>query len=69
MSRLHFGTSSWNYKDWAGPFYPPTVKATEMLSFYSTVFASVEVDSSYYGIPKVTTVESWRQKSADNFTF
>jgi uncharacterized protein YecE (DUF72 family) len=69
VSRLHFGTSSWNYKDWAGPFYPPTVKATEMLSFYSTVFASVEVDSSYYGIPKVTTVESWRQKSADNFTF
>lgn len=68
-ARLHFGTSSWNYKDWIGPFYPPGIKSTDMLAFYSRVFPSVEVDSSYYGIPRATTVESWRQRSGDGFTF
>jgi uncharacterized protein YecE (DUF72 family) len=68
-SKLHFGTSSWNYKDWIGPFYPPGIKATDMLAFYSSVFSSVEVDSSYYGIPRATTIESWRQRSGEGFTF
>ena len=68
-ARLHFGTSSWNYKDWVGPFYPPGTKAPDMLAFYSGIFSSVEVDSSYYGIPRATTVQLWRQRSCDGFTF
>ncbi len=68
-ARLHFGTSSWNYKDWIGPFYPPGIKAADMLAFYSNVFSSVEVDSSYYGIPRATTLESWRQRSAPSSRF
>jgi uncharacterized protein YecE (DUF72 family) len=67
--RFHFGTSSWNYKDWIGPFYPSGTKAADMLAFYSRVFPSVEVDSSYYGIPRATTVEGWRQHSRERFTF
>ncbi|HXW50799.1 MAG TPA: DUF72 domain-containing protein [Candidatus Acidoferrales bacterium] len=68
-ARLHFGTSSWNYKDWIGPFYPPGTKAADMLAFYSGVFGSVEVDSSYYGIPRATTLEGWRKRSAEGFSF
>lgn len=68
-ARLHFGTSSWNYKDWIGNFYPPGIKASGMLAFYSGVFRSVEVDSSYYGIPRATTLETWRTRSAEGFTF
>jgi uncharacterized protein YecE (DUF72 family) len=68
-ARLFFGTSSWNYKDWVGPFYPPGIKAADMLASYSRIFPSVEVDSSYYGIPRATTLETWRARSADGFRF
>jgi uncharacterized protein YecE (DUF72 family) len=67
VSPLRFGTSSWNYKDWIGPFYPPGTKAADMLAFYSRIFPSVEVDASYYGIPRATTVETWRLRTADGF--
>lgn len=68
-ARLRFGTSSWNYKDWIGPFYPPGTKAQDTLAHYSRVFPSVEVDASYYGIPRATTVETWRQRASDGFRF
>ncbi len=68
-AQLHFGTSSWNYKDWVGPFYPLGTKAPDMLARYAQVFHSVEVDASYYGIPRPATVESWRVRSSDGFRF
>lgn len=68
-ARLWFGTSSWNYKDWVGPFYPPGTKAPDMLANYCRIFPTVEVDSSYYAIPRATTVETWRQRSSDGFRF
>lgn len=68
-AQLRFGTSSWNYKDWIGPFYSPGTKAPDMLACYARVFPTVEVDASYYGIPRATTVESWRQRVGDEFRF
>jgi uncharacterized protein YecE (DUF72 family) len=68
-ARLHIGTSSWNYKDWIGPFYPPGTKPADMVAFYSTIFPSVEVDASYYGIPRATAAETWKRRSSEGFTF
>lgn len=68
-ARLRLGTSSWNYKDWVGPFYPPATAPADMLAFYARVFPSVEVDASYYGIPRASTVEGWRRRSPEGFCF
>ncbi len=68
-ARLWFGTSGWTTKDWIGPFYPPGTKATDMLARYAAVFPTVEVDATYYGIPRASSVEAWRSRSPEGFRF
>jgi uncharacterized protein YecE (DUF72 family) len=68
-ARLWFGVSSWNFKDWIGPFYPPGTNSQEMLATYARVFPTVEVDSSFYGIPRQTTIERWRERVGSGFRF
>jgi len=68
-ARLWFGVSSWNFKDWIGPFYAPGTKPPDMLADYARVFPTVEVDSSFYGIPRQTTIEKWRQRVGSSFRF
>jgi uncharacterized protein YecE (DUF72 family) len=67
--KIHFGTSGWSYKDWLGVFYPDTTKQSEYLSYYASKFNSVEVDSTFYAIPRETTVQNWFNIAPDNFTF
>lgn len=51
-------------------FYPLAVKTSaERLAFYATQFPLVEVDSTYYGIPKPETVEAWVAETPAGFTF
>ena len=51
-------------------FYPLAVKTSaERLGFYAGQFPLVEVDSTYYGIPKPETVEAWVAQTPAHFTF
>jgi len=63
------GTSSFTAKGWAGPFYPPSMKSRDYLSYYSTQFATVEIDSTFYGCPSPNTVSSWSARTPEDFTF
>jgi len=63
------GTSGWSYKDWLGPFYPSGTKQTDYLSIYATHFNTVEIDSTFYAIPRTTTVENWFNRTPDTFIF
>lgn len=73
--RIRIGCQGWNYPDWitkAGDesvFYPRGTKANGMLEFYSQIFETIEVDSSFYAIPPTSTLENWYQKTPDNFIF
>ncbi len=69
IPHLHLGTSGWSYRDWRGVFYPDELKASDYLSHYARHFNSVEVDSTFYGIPRAQTVERWFQQTPDDFTF
>jgi uncharacterized protein YecE (DUF72 family) len=69
MSVLHIGTSGWSYKDWLGVFYPDSTKQSDYLPHYAKRFNSVEVDSTFYAIPRKTTVQNWYDKTPDTFTF
>lgn len=64
---LLYGTSSWHEKSWVGVFYPDGMKAPEWLSYYATRFGTVEVDSTYYGTPRPTTVDNWVARTPDGF--
>lgn len=66
---LRIGTSGWSYKDWIGNFYPKDSKQPDWLSFYSEKFNTVEIDSTFYGIPRKTTVENWYKAVPDHFKF
>jgi uncharacterized protein YecE (DUF72 family) len=74
-SRILVGCQGWNYADWttkAGGetiFYPRGTKSGEMLEKYAHVFETIEVDSTFYAIPPVSTVENWHKKTPVNFTF
>ncbi len=66
---IYVGTCGYAYKDWIGPFYPPRTRQDEMLRYYSRQFLAVEIDMSYYGVPKAATVVSMDKRSPRNFRF
>lgn len=68
-SQIRLGCMGWQEKDWLGPFYPEGTKSVEMLGKYSRVFPTVEVDSTFYGRPRETTVQAWRNEVPDGFRF
>ena len=67
LARVRFGTSSFSWEDWVGPFYPPGTKPGDFLRYYATQFDVVEVDSTYYAIPEPRTVDGWAAKTPPHF--
>jgi uncharacterized protein YecE (DUF72 family) len=63
------GTSGFSFADWVGPFYPSGTRGPDMLAFYAQQFASVEINSTYYGIPKPGTMALLDRKTPDGFEF
>ncbi|MBS1271675.1 MAG: hypothetical protein MAGBODY4_00807 [Candidatus Marinimicrobia bacterium] len=66
---FYIGTGGWNYKDWVGPFYPAYLDNSDWLAYYPTQFHTVEIDSTFYGIPKESTVVNWRDRTPNDFQF
>ncbi|HXK59714.1 MAG TPA: DUF72 domain-containing protein [Acidobacteriota bacterium] len=64
---VHVGTSGWQYKDWAKDFYPPGT--SNLLSFYSTKFRTVEINATFYRLPERSVFEKWAQETPDHFLF
>ena len=72
MADTFIGTCSWTDRPLleAGTFYPATAKTPEArLRFYASVFPTVEVDSSFYGIPKEDTARLWVERTPSAFKF
>jgi len=63
------GTSGWTYKHWKGLFYPPDLPQKDWFSYYASVFDTVEVNSSFYHLPRPSTVERWYQIVPSGFLF
>ncbi len=66
---LRLGTQGWNYPDWVGSFYPLGTRAQEFLALYASVFDTVEIDSTFYGAPRPTTVQAWAESTPPGFQF
>lgn len=57
---MRVGTSGWNYDSWRDVVYPAGVPRTRWLGHYASMFDTVEVNSSFYGLPSESTVDRWR---------
>jgi uncharacterized protein YecE (DUF72 family) len=63
------GTSGFAFKEWKGPFYPEKLKDTEMLAFYSGKFPVVEINNTFYQLPKAKTLLDWADRVPESFQF
>jgi uncharacterized protein YecE (DUF72 family) len=66
---LRIGTSAFTAAGWRGTFYPEGMKPADYLSYYATKFDTVEVDSTFYGSPTISTVKAWDAKTPPGFIF
>jgi len=69
MTNLYVGTSGYSYKEWKGSFYPEKLAGKDMLAYYSQRLKAVELNNTFYRLPKRETVESWKSQVPDNFRF
>lgn len=63
------GASGWSYDHWREIFYPQRLAARDFLAFYASEFPTVEVNSSFYHLPRETTVARWVKVTPDGFCF
>src|SRR4029453_13683243 len=63
------GASGWSYDDWVGPFYPPGTVPRDYLAHYPKRFGAVEIDSTFYAIPALATVQGWADRTPEGFLF
>lgn len=67
--QVHIGTSGFSYDHWKENFYPKGLKNNEWLHYYSQVFPTVELNTTFYHLPSVSTVKNWYAQVGDNFLF
>jgi uncharacterized protein YecE (DUF72 family) len=66
---LHVGTSGYSYKEWKGSFYPEDLAAKDMLSHYGERLNAVEINNTFYRLPRASVLESWAEQVPDGFRF
>src|SRR5262245_12322551 len=63
------GTSGFAYAEWKGSFYPPALPAREMLAFYAAELPAVEINNSFYRLPKASVLAGWAAQVPEDFRF
>lgn len=66
---INIGTSGWSYRHWREIFYPTALKATDYLAFYAKTFKVTEINTSFYHLPKLSTIAGWVDKVPAHFYF
>ena len=67
--KLWVGTSGYSYKAWLGNFYPERLAAKEMLRFYASRLPAVEINNTFYRMPKESVLQSWAEQVPAEFRF
>ena len=66
---LYVGTSGYSYKEWKGSFYPQDMSADAMLKFYGERFGAVEINNTFFRMPKPAVLEAWAADVREDFKF
>ncbi|NIR30511.1 MAG: DUF72 domain-containing protein [Gammaproteobacteria bacterium] len=67
--RILVGTSGFSYAEWKGAFYPKELPATKMLSHYAQRLPAVEINNTFYRLPKRSVLEGWATQVPEGFRF
>lgn len=63
------GTSGFAYKEWKGPFYPEGLKNADMLRYYAQQLPTVEINNTFYRMPRTSMLEKWSGTVPEHFQF
>jgi len=69
MAEWRLGTMGFGYKDWQEIFYPAGIGSRDYLGHYSKIFNAVEMDTTFYGTPRQSTVDGWSAAVSQDFRF
>ncbi|MEN3038033.1 MAG: DUF72 domain-containing protein [Candidatus Kryptonium sp.] len=69
MGRIYIGTSGYYYKHWVKKFYSEKLIKDKWLEYYSKVFDTVELNTTFYHLPRAKTIEGWIKKTPLYFVF
>ncbi len=67
--RIVAGASGYSFKEWKGNFYPEKMKPEEMLAWYSERLPTVEINNTFYQMPKTAVLENWAKTTPEDFQF
>lgn len=67
--KLEAGTSGYAFKEWKGSFYPADLKDDGMLGYYASRFPAVEINNTFYRLPKEHVLQEWAAQVPDAFRF
>ena len=65
--RCHIGTSGWTYPHWRGVFYPGEIPRSAWLAYYSSRFSTVELNATFYRLPRPSSFEKWSNGTGSDF--
>ncbi|MET0682862.1 MAG: DUF72 domain-containing protein [Casimicrobiaceae bacterium] len=68
-ARLLAGASGYSFKEWKGTFYPDDIRPEDMLAWYAERLPTVEINNTFYRLPKASVLESWAGSTPDRFRF
>jgi len=63
------GTSGYSYPEWKNTFYPAELPARQMLRYYASQFRSVEINNTFYRMPKASSLQTWATEVPPHFQF
>ena len=69
MAPVRIGCSGWIYKHWRGLFYPEGLPVKHWFAHYAAEFDTVEINNSFYRLPKPETFDTWRQQAPEGFCY
>ncbi len=69
MARLYIGMSGFQYGEMNRKLYPEYIKKDELLGYYATRFKTVEINTTFYGAPRQTSLETWKSSVGEDFVF
>jgi uncharacterized protein YecE (DUF72 family) len=69
MTPVRIGCSGWNYAHWRERVYPKGVPQRRWLEHYATLFDTVEVNNTFYRLPKRESVAAWVEQTPPDFLF
>ena len=69
MGQIRIGCSGWIYRHWRERFYPEKLAQKNWFEFYADTFATVELNTSFYHLPKPETFDKWRDQAPERFRY